>query len=400
MSREWQASTFREDVRAFVARLLPRDWTGVGALPAGEAETFVRQWRDTLAMAGLLGLSWPREYGGGGLSHAEEIVLAEELARAKVPGGAPYDPMGMQMLGPTLLEWGSEEQKARFLPRILAGEDRWCQGFSEPDSGSDLGSLSTRAVIDGESWHVDGQKVWTSSAQMADWIFVLARTSREESTHHGMSFVLVPMDQPGVEVRPITMLSGEREFNEVFFTDAVTPRESVLGPVGAGWKVAMTLLSYERSHVAATLPIQYEQEFERLLALVEQRGLGRDALVRDQIAQAYTQLSVLASLGRRVKAQVSQGGPPGRESQLIKLAWSEYHRDLAELAINLLGPEAMVVEGRQGPFLPYTADYPGAPISSGSWIGTLLHSRSDTLVGGTSEIQRNICAERVLGLPR
>ena len=224
--------------------------------------------------AGYLAPGWPVEYGGGGLTALEQVIIAEEFARAGVPTGAPNDVFGIQMLGNTLLQWGTEEQKQRYLPRILSGDDRWCQGYSEPNAGSDLGSLALRAVLDGDQWVLNGQKIWTSAGHLADHIFTLARTDPDAPKHKGISFLLVDMRQPGIEVRPIRMISGASEFNEVFYTDAVCPRDEVVGGVNNGWAVAMTLLGYERGEAAATMPIRFQAELDRLFA-ARPRARGR-----------------------------------------------------------------------------------------------------------------------------
>ncbi|HEV2368320.1 MAG TPA: acyl-CoA dehydrogenase family protein, partial [Acidimicrobiales bacterium] len=269
-----EASAYREKVQAFLSEHLPGDWKGIGALQVDDRERFEDEWRRTLYEHGLLAPSWPSEYGGGGLSVLEQVIVAEEFARAGVPARTGNDQFGIQMLGNTLLEWGTEEQKRHFLPRALSGEDTWCQGYSEPDAGSDLGNLGCRAVRDGDEWVINGQKIWTSLGHRANWIFVLTRTSPEAPKHRGITFLLCPMDQPGIEVRPIRMISGESEFNEVFFTDARTPAENVVGGVDNGWGVAMTLLGYERGEAAATMPIQFRLELDRLLALARERGCG------------------------------------------------------------------------------------------------------------------------------
>ena len=269
-----EAEAYREKVQAFLAEHLPRGWTGSGALEGEAMSRFVDEWRRTLHEHHYLGVTWPKEYGGAGLGPLESVVVAEEFTRAGVPMGAPNDIFGIKLLGNTILARGSEEQKRHYLPRILSAEDRWCQGYSEPDAGSDLGNLGCRAVLDGDEWVLNGQKIWTSGAHTANWIFVLCRTDPSAPKHRGISFLLVPMDQPGIEVRPITMLSGDREFNEVFFTDARTPVGNIVGGVHDGWSVAMTLLGFERGEAAATIPIEFRGELDRLMALAVERGRG------------------------------------------------------------------------------------------------------------------------------
>ncbi|HEX7168996.1 MAG TPA: acyl-CoA dehydrogenase family protein, partial [Acidimicrobiales bacterium] len=241
-----EAETYREKVQAFLAEHLPSGWKGIGALSHEDAARFTEEWRNVLYENGYLAVSWPREYGGQDLSPLEQVVIAEEFAKAGVPQFGPNDVFGIQMVGNTIIRWGTEEQKRHFLPRILSGEDRWCQGYSEPNAGSDLGNLGCRAVLDGDEWVVNGQKIWTSAGHLANWIFVLARTDPTAAKHKGISFLLVPMDQPGVDVRPIRNIAGHDHFNEVFFTDARTRRDLVLGDVNGGWMVANALLGFER----------------------------------------------------------------------------------------------------------------------------------------------------------
>ncbi len=396
-----EAELFRTRVRQFLGKALPPGWSGLGAIAdRAEADRFVDAWRAQLAANGLLGVSWPREYGGAGLSRVEQVVLVEELARAGVPAMGYNDTFSIKMLGNTLLRWGTEEQKRWFLPRILSGEDRWCQGFSEPGSGSDLASLTTRAVADGDHWVIDGQKVWTSRAREANMIFLLARTSRETKKQAGITFLLVDMRQSGVDVRPIRALSGDSEFNEVFFAAATTPLDHVVGEVGQGWAVAGTLLGLERGEEAATNPILFRAELDRLLALAAQRGRTAEPVVRQRLADAYVRCEIMRFLGLRILTRVLQGdGSVGPEASISKLYWSEYHRAVTALALDVFGADALVVEGR-GPLRAYRTDDPGAPATTGSWVGALYNATAGTIYAGTSEIQRNVVGESVLGLPR
>jgi hypothetical protein len=309
------------------------------------------------------------------------------------------DVFGIGMLGNTLLEWGTEEQKRHYLPRILSNEDIWCQGYSEPDAGSDLGNVATRAVLDGEQWVINGQKIWTSGGHLADHIFVLARTDPEAPKHKGISFLLVPMDQPGVEVRPIKMMSGDSEFNEVFFTDAVTAKDEVVGGVNNGWAVAMTLLGYERGDAAATTPIRYQGELDRLLALAKERGLADDPVIRQRLAWCYSKVQIMRWLGMRTITRFLAGHHPGPEAGIFKLYWSEYHKVVTELAVDIFGADAMVPSGRR-PASTFQSDDAAAPNSSNSWVTTFLFARAGTIYAGTSQIQRNILGEMVLGLPK
>lgn len=339
------------------------------------------------------------EYGGGGLSALEQVIIAEEFAKAGVPTGGPNDVFGIQMLGNTLLNWGSEEQKAYYLPRILSGADTWCQGYSEPNAGSDLSNLGLKAQLDGDQWILNGQKIWTSAGHLADHIFTLARTDPDAPRHKGISFILVDMRQPGVEVRPIKMISGESEFNEVFYTDATAPKGEVVGGLNNGWAVAMTLLGYERGEAAATGPIRFQAEVDRLLLLAKERGVANDPRIRQRLADAYAKVQIMRYNGMRVLTQFLQGHHPGPDAAIGKLYWSEYHKVVTELALDILGAEAMVPTGRK-PSSSFSTDDAGAPNSSWSWVGTFLNARAGTIYAGSSQVQRNIMGEMVLGLPK
>ena len=396
---EADADAYRSQVREFLSDRLPTGFGGIGTLEGEAITEFVTSWRATLYEAGYLAPGWPVEYGGGGLSALEQVILAEEFARAGVPTGGPNDTFGIQMLGNTLLIMGSDEQKAHYLPRILSGEDTWCQGYSEPNAGSDLGGLGLRAQLDGDQWVLNGQKIWTSAGHLADHIFTLARTDPDAPKHKGISFLLVDMRQPGVEVRPIRMINGDSEFNEVFYTDAVAPKENVVGGVNNGWAVAMTLLGFERGEAAATIPIRFQGEIDRLFMLAAERGLTRDPVIRQELAKAYSKVSIMRYNGMRVLTQFLKGHHPGPDAAISKLFWSEYHLTVTELATRILGAEAMVPVGRP-PSSAFQTDDMGAPNSSASWVGTFLSARAGTIYAGSSQIQRNIVGEMVLGLPK
>jgi alkylation response protein AidB-like acyl-CoA dehydrogenase len=394
-----EAEVYREKVQAFLAEQLPADWHGIGRLDRDAAAAFTTAWRATLHQHGYLAPAWPQAYGGPGLSALEQVILAEEFQRAGVPMGGSNDVFSIQMVGNTLLQWGTEEQKRHFLPRILSGEDIWCQGYSEPNAGSDLGNLGCRATLDGDEWRIDGQKIWTSAGHLADWIFVLARTEPDAPKHKGISFLLCPMDQPGVEVRPIAMISGESEFNEVFFTGARCPKDNVVGEVNGGWAVAMTLLGYERGEAAATFPLMFRTELDRLVALARERGATADPRIRQRLAWCHTKVEVMRYLGMRSLTGFLAGHQPGPEAGTFKLYWSEYHRAVTELAVDILGADALAPSGRW-PASSFQADDPGAPNDSASWVGTFFNARAGTIYAGSSEIQRNILGEMVLGLPK
>jgi alkylation response protein AidB-like acyl-CoA dehydrogenase len=394
-----EADAYREKVQAFLAEHLPPSWGGIGTLEGEAMDRFTAEWRHTLYENGLLAQSWPTEYGGAGLSAMESVVLGEEFAKAGVPSGGSNDVFGIQMLGNTLIQWGTDEQKAHHLPRILSGDDLWCQGYSEPNAGSDLANVQTKAVLDGDEWVINGQKIWTSAGHLADHIFVLCRTDPEAPKHKGISFLLVDMRQPGVEVRPIKMISGESEFNEVFFTDARTPKDEVVGGVNNGWAVAMTLLGYERGEAAATMPIRFKGELDRLLALAKERGKADDPVIRQRLAWCYSKVAIMRWNGMRTLTKFLAGQQPGPDASISKLYWSDYHKVVTELGVDILGLDALVPTGRK-PSSAFQADDPGAPNSSSSWTNTFLNARAGSIYAGTNQIQRNILGEMVLGLPK
>jgi alkylation response protein AidB-like acyl-CoA dehydrogenase len=303
------------------------------------------------------------------------------------------------MIGNTLLQWGTEEQKREFLPKILSGEHRWCQGYSEPNAGSDLGNLGTRAVLDGDEWSINGQKIWTSAGHLANWIFVLCRTDADAPKHRGITFLLCPMDQPGVEVRPIRMITGDSEFNEVFFSDARTPRANVVGEVNGGWAVAMTLLGYERGEAAAVFPLRFRTELDRLVAAAREQGRTVDPVIRQRLAWCHSKVEIMRYLGMRTLTQFLAGQHPGPDAAIFKLYWSEYHRKVTELAVDIFGPESMAPTGRW-PASSFQTDDPGAPNDSASWVGTFFNARAGTIYAGSSQVQRGIIGELILGLPK
>ena len=395
-----EAEAFREELRALLRAILPAGWEGMGALSNDEAEAFSLRWRRVLYDNGLLGLSWPTEYGGGGRSKLEQVVLAEELARARVPLGRVADTTSVKMMGNTLLRWGTEEQKRQFLPGILSGDEVWVQGYSEPDAGSDLGGVSLRARREGDEWVLDGEKIWTSRGTEGTWMFLLARTDATAPKHRGITFLVCPLDLPGVEVRPIRVLTGQEEFCEVFFTDVHVPLGHVVGEVNGGWAVAMSLLGHERGEEAATNPIFFRAEFDRLVALAREAGRDTDPVIRDRLAWCFTRVEVMRFLGYRILTGYLRSGELGPEASVAKLYWSEYHQRAADLALDILGARALVREGRR-PFRHFRTDEPGAPNTTNSWIDVcLLNARSGTVYAGTSQIQRNIIAEAILGLPK
>ncbi|CQD18602.1 acyl-CoA dehydrogenase [Mycobacterium europaeum] len=398
--RPGEAAGFRDEVRAFLRDNLPADWAGVGALPAPQRREFVGRWRRLIGQARLIGVTWPVEYGGRGLTKIDHLVVVEEFSRAGVPVGTPGDTVSVKLIGNTLAVWGTHDQKSRFLPRIISGEDVWCQGYSEPEAGSDLASLRTRATLDGDQWHIDGQKIWTSNASNANWMFLLARTQPDAPKTKGISMLLMPMDQPGVDVRPITMLNGAKEFCEVFFNDARTAADLVVGEVNDGWRVANSLLSHERGEEAAVNPILFAHELGRVFEMAKQRGADQQPGTRERLGRAYLGVAVMKAMGEKILASYMRDGTLGPEASVSKLYWSEYHQGTTRLAVDILGRDALYWEG-DIPMRFYRADDAGAPNDSSSWLSVhLCNAMAGTIYAGTSEIQRNIIAERILGLPR
>ncbi|BBY01068.1 acyl-CoA dehydrogenase [Mycobacterium seoulense] len=394
-----EAEAFRERIRAFLAEHLPAGWRGLGALPPAEREAFGLRWRRALSASGLVAVSWPREYGGGGLSPIEQVVLAEEFARAGAPERAENDLLGVDLLGNTLISLGSEAQKEHFLPRILSGEDRWCQGFSEPEAGSDLASVRTKAVLDGDEFVINGQKMWTSAGRSANWIFVLARTDPDAPKHKGLSFLLVPMEQPGVEVRPIVNAAGHSSFSEVFFIDARTASANVVGGVGNGWPTAMTLLGFERGSQVITAAVEFGRDLERLCELARERGVNTDPHIRDGLAWCFSRIQIMRYRGYRGLSLLLNGRLPGADSAITKVIWSEYFRRHTDLAAEILELDALgpLGPGNGGARLVPEA---GTPNSPACWMDELLYARAATIYAGSSQIQRNLIGEQLLGLPK
>jgi len=384
-----QDSAFRAEVRQFLEEHLVGEFAELGGRGGSGDETFgfdVRlRWEKVLAAGGWTGLAWPTEYGGRGASMTEQVIFHEEYVRAAAPGRVSV--MGEGLLGPTLIHYGTEAQKARFLPPILAGTELWCQGYSEPDAGSDLANVTTRAVRDGDEWVITGQKVWTSLAHQSDWCFAVCRTDPESRRHKGLSYLLVPMDQPGVEVRPIMQLTKTSEFNEVFFDGARTHRDNIVGAEGEGWRVALATLAFERGVALLGHQLGFVREFQRIVAVARANGRSRDPVIRQRLAQAHAELTIMRyNTLRSLSGIDGPVAPP--EASIAKLYWGSWHRRLGELAIDVIGPAALVLEGNDP--AAYELDEFQRPF---------LFSRAETIYGGSNQIQRNIIGERVLGLP-
>ena len=396
------AEAFRAEIRAWLTENLPEGWFSPGFKLEGEArKRFNEEWPSKLYAGGWICASWPTEYGGKGLNVMQNVVLAEEFARAKAPLRADF--FGDTLVGPTILQWGTEEQKKEFLPKILNGQMRWCQGFSEPNSGSDLASLKTTAVLDGDEWVINGQKVWTTQAQFADYVFLLARTDPEAPKHKGISYLLVPMRQPGVEVRPIVQPDGTAEFNEVFFDNVRCPKNNVVGGLNNGWMVANTTLAHERGMSATTSYRRFEDELRHMVNAAKANGAIADPTIRQRLMRFHTKTQILRINGlRSLTATLNKVKDPGVAALGAgnKMFWSEMHRDAMELALDIYGAESMLAEA--GP-----ESWPGVQRQKGRaayqvspMLSAFFFSRSETIWGGTAEIQRNIVGERVLGLPK
>ena len=372
---------FRAEVREWLADNLVGEYAALKGLggPGKEYQAFEERlaWNRLLAAAGLTCLGWPVEHGGRGLTVAHRVAFYEEYAKADAPDKVNH--LGEELVGPTLIAYGTPEQQQRFLPAIRDVTELWCQGYSEPGAGSDLANVATTAVLEGGQWVLNGQKVWTSLAHWAQWIFVVARSEKGSKRHAGLSYLLVPLDQPGIEIRPIVQLTGDSEFNEVFFTDARTDADLVVGEPGDGWRVAMATLTFERGVSTLGQQIRYARELSGIVELAKADGAIDDPLIRERLTRAWAGLQTMRSYAMATM-DVEQ---PGMDN-VSKLLWANWHRDLGELAMDIKGKEGLLTDG--GEF--------------DEWQRLFLFSRSDTIYGGSNEIQRNIIAERVLGLPR
>jgi alkylation response protein AidB-like acyl-CoA dehydrogenase len=378
---------FRAELRAWLQQHPPgpepermEEWVAYG-----------KAWQRRLYEAGWCGISWPTEYGGRGATLIEQVIFQEEMARAKTP--LLINLAGLTMGGPVLIAHGTDEQKQRYLKSILAADEIWCQGFSEPNAGSDLAALNTRAVLDGDDFVVNGQKVWTSFARYADWCMLLVRTDPDAPKHKGITFLLANMHSPGVTVRPLKQISGDEDFNEVFFEDVRVPRRNVIGHINGGWEIAITTLMHERATLTFSRQLQSRVALTDMLAFArtwQRRGRAAtaDPLVRQQLAQALIESDVIKYTAYRSLTKTLRGGVPGPEGSIEKLFWSEMYQRMLDTALAIEGPYAQLVKG--------AAHVP----AEGMWPHLMLYSRGRTIAAGSSEIQRNIIAERVLGLPR
>ena len=388
LNRTPHEEEFRTQLRAWLNENLPDRWPE--AADGNEMDPgyldYLRRWQQTVFAGGWSGIAWPKEYGGRGASFIEQAILQEEMAAADAP--PQIGVIGLSLVGPTIIAVGTNDQKERHLSRILSGDDIWCQGFSEPNAGSDLASLSTAAERDGDCFVVNGQKVWTSFAHIADWCLLLARTNQSAAKHKGITCLLLDMKTPGVEVRPLRMMSGESVFNKLFFTDVRIPATNVLGEIDQGWGVALTALMNERANLGAGLYAMFRRTVDALVEHTKnmQRGgqpLSNDSSVRQKLAQMHVELETFRLNNLRALSRLMKTGMPGPEASIQKLYWSEYNQRLCQLAMEILGPQAQL-DGFDG----------------GRWAYNYLRARGNTIEAGTSEVQRNVIAQRVLGLPR
>jgi alkylation response protein AidB-like acyl-CoA dehydrogenase len=370
-----EEQAFRDEVRTWLAENHP------GPAPEGDDSAqfeFQRQWQRTMHEAGWAGVSWPKEYGGRGASLLEQTIFYSEMARAKAP--RPANILGLVMGGPVVMAHGDESQKERFLEPILSAEEIWCQGFSEPESGSDLASLKTKAVKENGGWRITGQKVWTTLGHISKWCMLVARSDQDAPKHKGLTYFICDMEQDEIEVRPLVQITGEAEFNEVFFNGAYVPEENVMGGVGNGWMVAITTLMNERAGLGASASVGLQNDLEDLIALINEKGLGKDPVLRQRIAKLKMGVEALRLGAMRSLSSQIKTGIPGPEGSIAKLQWGSINQEMTELATELLGPAGLEKDSE--------------------WTYKMLRSRANSIEGGTSEVLKNIVAERVLGLPK
>lgn len=389
-----EESKFRKQVGDWLHSHIPREWRASGFgldMEPEERFRFFRAWQKTLYEGGWVGLSWPREYGGRGATLMEQVIFNEESARARAP--LPLNVIGLNMVGPTIIVHGTEEQKRRFLPGILTANEIWSQGYSEPDAGSDLASLRTRAEIQGDRYIVNGQKVWMTFGSHADWCMLLARSDPTAPKHQGLICLLVDMHAPGVTVRPLVQMTGEAEFGEVFFENVEVPRTQAVGEPGQGWTIAITTLLHERGTLTLSVQVTYQQVLDALVALAKKtlrrgRPAIEDPIIRQRLAQCHIDVRIMRLTAYRGLTRTVREGTPGPEGSIGKLHWTEINQRMQELAMDIQGHLGVLIQGSR------------RAVDNGRWQYGFLRSRANTIEAGTSEIQRNILGERVLGLPK
>ena len=383
---------FRDELRAWLRANVPNDWEKHRTEDEmRERFEFLRAWQKKVYQAGWAGISWPKEYGGRGATLMEQVIFNEEMARAAAPPLANV--LGLSLIGPTIIAFGTDAQKKRFLPNILSADEIWCQGFSEPNAGSDLANVRTDARLDGDHYILNGQKVWNSYGWAADWCALLTRSDPNSTKHQGLTYVLVDMKSPGVEVRPLRQLTGESEFCEIFFHDVRTPAINVLGKVGDGWNVAIGTLAHERATLGAGVQIVMKRQFDRLVELAHStvrngKPAAEDPVVRQKLGQCYTDIEIMRLNQMRAISRINQKGVPGPEGSVLKIFWTELNQRFQQIATELLGPYATLTKGDSH------------AIDEGQWSYSFLRARGNTIEAGTSEVQRNIIGHFVLGLPK
>jgi len=382
---------FRDELRGWLEAHVPKDWSEWREKPLEESFSYLRAWQRKLHEGGWAAVSWPREYGGRSATLMEQSIFWEEMARVEAP--PMVNALGLGLIGPTIIAFGTEAQKKRFIPRILSAEEIWCQGFSEPNAGSDLASLQTEARLAGDHYIVNGQKVWTSYGWVGDWCELVVRTDANVPKHKGLSVLLIDMKSPGVEVRPLRQMTGESEFNELFFRDVRVPVENVLGKANDGWNVAVSTLMHERGSYGARLHLIFKRSINRLMELArtcERNGqpAAQDPLMRQKLAQCFAEIEIMRWSQLRAFSRITTSGVPGPEGSILKIFWSELNQRLQQVAQELLGPYGQLLAGDS------------RAIDKGIWSYGYLRTRGNTIEAGTSEVQRNIIGHFVLGLPR
>jgi alkylation response protein AidB-like acyl-CoA dehydrogenase len=386
-----EETRLRDELRAWLAANMPKDWSDLREKPLEVSFPYLRAWQRKLQDGGWAAVSWPKEYGGRSASLMEQAIFWEEMTRADAPPMA--NSLGLGLIGPTIIAHGTEAQKKRFIPKILSAEEIWCQGFSEPNAGSDLAGLQMDARLDGDQYIVNGQKVWTSYGWIADWCELVVRTDPAVAKHKGLTVLLVDMKSPGVDVRPLRQMTGESEFNEVFLRDVRVPAANVLGRVNDGWNVAISTLMHERGAYGARLHLLFKRNMDRLIELahtVQRNGAAAasDPLIRQKLAQCYAEVEIMRLNQMRAFSRITSTGTPGPEGSILKIFWSELNQRVQQVAQELLGPYGQLLAAD-----PHAVDH-------GIWSYGYLRSRGNTIEAGTSEIQRNIIGHFVLGLPR
>jgi alkylation response protein AidB-like acyl-CoA dehydrogenase len=382
-----EQTQFRDELRAWLQANVPPPFTGnTNEEEKGAYFDYLRAWQRKVFDGGWAGITWPKEYGGRDAALIEQAIFTEEWARAEAP--MLINSLGLSLIGPTIITAGTPEQKSRFLRKILSCEEIWCQGFSEPNAGSDVAGLATKATLDGDDFIINGQKIWTSLAHVADWCLLLVRTDPNVPKHKGITALLVDMHSPGVTVRPLKQMTGDASFNEVFFDNVRVPVANVLGAVNKGWQTAITTLMNERANLGTGIYVQFKRNLDQLVARARQikrngKPVSEDPVLRQKIAQAYTELEVFRLTNTRALSKMHRDSVPGPEGSILKIQWSEYNQRFQQIAMEVLGPYGQL----QG-------------FDNGQWVFNYLRTRANTIEAGTSEIQRNIVAERVLGLPK